>query len=157
MKTLILIASLILSASVSQAGPTISGGVPPHPALTTMAVEKAVAGDDYPTDMAPPFDNVLALYNVRIALVGPAPRLVSAEAGVEYPTDFPPPMWTSFQRVLEFKNNVRIPVRLSYANNVLTWQLKNKPAIDASSIRAIISAQDHVEVRLVDGSRIIQK
>lgn len=154
MKALLLIASFVLSASLSHAGPTVSGGVPPHPALTTMSIEKPQAGIDYPTETVPSFHAVLALYqNKRLPLFNEVPELVPAEAGIDYPTDAPAPLWTEFQQVLAFKNNnIRLPVRLSLQNGTLLWLLKTQPAVDVSKIVAIASYQDRVEMNLVDGT-----
>jgi len=155
MKTLILLATLILSASVSFAGPTISGGVPPHPALLTMSIEKPRAGVDFPTDSPPRGNAVLALYNnTRILIYGDVPRLVSAEAGVEYPTDSVPPTWTMYQKVLSFKNGVRIPVNVGFPNNTLIWQLPRGKTVEAATILDIRVYRKSVIISFEDGTRM---
>lgn len=145
MKISFLILSLLLSFNMSFAGPSVSGGVPPHPAITTMSLVVPQPGIDYPTDSSTQMTTVLALHENRIPLFDALPVLENAQAGIDYPTDWEAPLWTSFQRVLVFSPTLRIPVRLSLQDEVLFWVLPSGQQIEVSKIVRIQRAEAGVD------------
>ena len=136
------LASVLFVATANARGPSVSGGVPPHPALTTMSIVAPEAGVDYPTDGGRAPSAVLALYGKRVAIFDVVPQIVRAEAGIDFPTDFLP-FWAELQGVLVL-DETRVPVRLSYGDSQLTWEIRGEQ-VRASNIVAIKRAEAGVD------------
>ncbi len=132
-------------ANFGIAGPSVSGGVPPAPMITTMSIETPVAGVDYPTETNTSMTAVLALYEARIPIFDVVPTLVPARAGRDFPTDSTPPFWTRFQRVLRFSSHERAPVRLSVSGGALNWSLPNGDVVVVSEITEIRRSEAGVD------------
>jgi hypothetical protein len=167
MKPLFAMLAMILSMNAAVAGPSVTGGVPPHPALTQMALVEPEAGVDYPTETANAPAAVLALYSDRISIYGVEPRLVVAEAGIDFPTDVQTPIWAQLQMVL-LLGDVRLPVKLSYPGDELKWEIKGE-VIEVAHILSIRRAEAGIDfptdgppwmqrpsfiISLIDGSQI---
>ena len=139
MKSILMIFSLIFSSQFCVAGPSISGGIPPHPALTTMSLERPVAGIDYPTDSSTRIKKMLVLFDGRIGITKNV-RLEKARAGEDFPTDSAAPMCTQYQKVLVFGRHLRIPVLISFENQESFWSISAELKVKVSEISSIESA-----------------
>ncbi|WP_413612337.1 hypothetical protein [Bdellovibrio sp. HCB-110] len=169
MNMLFLVTSFVFLASSVQAGPSVSGGLPPHPMTMTMSIEKPRAGVDFPTESRTRIKAVLVLYNKRIAIYNEVPQLVKAEAGIDFPAENHAPIWNRYQEVLQFKNGVRVPVLLAVQNDTLVWLLNSLDPLDVLQIDSIRKAvagvdfptdgpvYDYYVMVLSDGTRIEMK
>lgn len=175
MKTIFsaLVTFLILTQNTF-AGPSVSGGIPPHPAMITAVLETPQAGLDFPYDSQTDATAVLALYQGRILIFNAEkPEIVHAEAGVDYPTDTPAPHWTIYQRVLKFDDRNRIPLTTGYdsVQDKTVWNLPRGARVFAADIAKIEKSKAGVDyptdlppfgvwntyfyvVELIDGTRV---
>jgi hypothetical protein len=126
-----------------------SGGLPPHPSLTTMSVQDAVPGIDFPTDSPTNIQSIVVLLNtdmteIHVRIAGEKPVLEKAKAGIDYPTDSTPPIWSGYQKVLVFANGDRLPMRLIIDQGVLKLALSSG-SVEISKISMISKAEEGID------------
>ena len=110
----------------------MSGGHPPHPALTTASIEQPIAGVDFPTDSVPTVKAVLVLYAGKRIGLDVVPRLGR----------------DGYQPVLRFPRRINVVVRLSYANEELSWLIPvagDTRSIKVSEIGSIQKAKAGID------------
>ena len=169
-----LLVIFLSSAQNSFAGPSVSGGVPPHPAVITAALETPQAGLDFPTDSQTDATAVLVLYQARVLIFDAEnPQIVYAQAGIDYPTDAPISDWTKNQRFLVFDEGTRIALSTGYDSEQekTVWRLPHGELVFAADIVKIEKSKAGIDyptdlppfatwktsfyvVELMDGTRI---
>jgi len=140
LSTVIMVLFCATANSTANAGPSVSGGVPPHPALRTMSLEAPIPGVDFPTDAPTRVKAVLVLWEKRVLIYDVVPGLEQARAGVDFPTDSRYPFW----KVLILGDR-RLPVYIAVGDKGSYWRLPGDTAISVKNIAAIERARAGID------------
>lgn len=132
---------MVLFCATAQAGPSVSGGMPPHPAMTTMSLEAPIPGVDIPTDAPTRATEVLVLWEKRILILDVMPTLELPRARVDFPTDSRPPLY----KILVLDRNHRYPVMIGFSGEYSYWRLPGDQLIPVQLIVAIESAKAGID------------